>query len=526
MLRFLAPRWFRRTIWLPVLLLLAAGAASASEEAQELLDKAVAAKLSAETLADLNQVITHCREAIEAGLDEANQKFASELLASSLSQRAEVVCLELFERPVTPNRARRLVRMALADLEETVELVPEQPESQFLLGRLYGHLGRPEKAVATLDVAVRLAESDPAAKSKALMIRAGLQEDPAARQADFDAAAELTPKDAEVLQFRGMHYLTQNNIELAIQDFNAAIELEPDDPATYEARGMAQTAAEKLDDAMASFSKAIELEPNSPSALVQRSRLRAVKGDFRAALVDVETAMKLRPGSVQAILLHASLLGSTGKVEQALAELNVLRQVIPDSPEVLLQLGMLYQAAKQPENALEAYGQLIALDPSNAAALRGRADAYLNQGLHAEAVAGYEEAVEAEPENAGALNNLAWVLATSPDDELRDGQRAIELATQACEVTEYKQAHIISTLAAGYAEAGDFDNAVTWSQKAVDLGGEQTQSQLEQELESYKQKKPWREAMPPELSPADETAQGNTDAAPPRENTARAKRGS
>ncbi|MEX0676340.1 MAG: tetratricopeptide repeat protein [Pirellulales bacterium] len=499
---------------------------AADDDGQPLLDKATEAKLSAETLADLNQVIRLCREAIDAGLDDDNKKFARELLASTLSQRAEVVCLELFERPVTPNRARRLVQMALEDLEETVQINSEQPESQFLLGRLYAHLGETEKGLAALNEAVRLSESDPAAKSKALMIRANLKKDPAAQQADYDEAVKLSPRDPNVLRFRGMHYLTQSNIELAIADLNAAIELDPLDPDTYEARGMAQALAEKLDDALESFNKAIELEPTSTTALVHRARLRAMKGDFPAALADVEQAMKLRPGSLQAVLLHASLLGAMGKFDQALAELNVLRQVIPDSPEVLLQLGTLYQAAKQPQQAIETFNHVIAQDPKNAAALRGRADAYLNQGKQVEAIADYEEVLKVDPKNSGVLNNLAWVLATSPDDKLRDGKRAIELAKQACEVTEYKQAHILSTLAAGYAETGDFDTAITWSKKAVELGSDQTKVQLEKELESYQAGKPWREAAPPDEPPLDETAQGNNDAAPSNEDTARAKRGS
>jgi tetratricopeptide (TPR) repeat protein len=229
---------------------------------------------------------------------------------------------------------------------------------------------------------------------------------------------------------------------------------------------------------------------------------------------------------VQALLLHASLLGTTGKHDQALAELNVLRQVMPDSPEILLQVATLYQATKQHDKAIAAFDELIADDPANILALRGRADTFLNQGKQAEAVAGYEQALKVDPADSGVLNNLAWVLATSPDDALRDGKRAIELATEACEVTEYKQAHILSTLAAGYAESGDFDTAITWSQKAVELGDEQTKGQLARELESYQAKKPWREAAPPDEPAVDDTAQPEPGASPSKQETARAKRGS
>jgi tetratricopeptide (TPR) repeat protein len=150
---------------------------------------------------------------------------------------------------------------------------------------------------------------------------------------------------------------------------------------------------------------------------------------------------------------------------------------------------------------------------------------YLNQGKQAEAIADYEEAVKVDGKNSGVLNNLAWVLATSPEDNLRNGQRAIELAKQACDVTEYKQAHVLSTLAASYAESGDFDTAITWSKKAVENGGEELKAQLSKELEIYEEKKPWRAAAPPPENPADQTAQPEKNAAPGREDTARNKVG-
>jgi cytochrome c-type biogenesis protein CcmH/NrfG len=119
----------------------------------------------------------------------------------------------------------------------------------------------------------------------------------------------------------------------------------------------------------------------------------------------------------------------------------------------------------------------------------------LNIGKHAEAVADYDAALKLKPDDSELLNNLAWVLATSPDDKVRDGKRATDLANQAAKDTDYKQAHILSTLAAGYAESGNFDKAREWSQKAVELGSDDadTNAQLKKELASYKDNKPWRE---------------------------------
>jgi len=157
---------------------------------------------------------------------------------------------------------------------------------------------------------------------------------------------------------------------------------------------------------------------------------------------------------------------------------------------------MLYMADKQLEKAIETYTAVLEQDPKEVAALRGRGDALLNLGRHEEAIRDYEKALEIEPDDSGVLNNLAWVLSTSPYDKVRDGKRAIELATKACEVTEYKEAHILSTLGAAYAETGDFESGTKWVKKGLETAeGDEEKQALEKELKSYQGKKPVRELL-------------------------------
>lgn len=513
-----------------VTLVLASGSVLRAEEeqpaggdAQALLDKAIDVKLNAENLADLNQVVKLCTDALAGGLDDGNKKFCNDLLASTLTQRGELACMELFERPVTPNRARKLVQSAVSDLAATIKIDPAQPAAQYLLGRLYAHLGESEKALSALNEAVKLSGDDPAAKAKALLIRANLHAEEPARLADFDEAVKLTPHDPNVLRFRGMYYLGTEKLEPAVADLKAAIELDDKDADTYEALGIALAMSEELEEALTQFNKAIEIQPNSPVAFSHRARIRAMQGDFEAAMKDVEQSLKLQPGGIQSRQLRASLLTTAGKFDEALEDLNLLRRAMPDNVEVLGQVALLYQAAKKPNKAVFTYNQLLELDPESAAGFRGRADAYLSLGKQSQAMTDYEAALKIKPEDSGVLNNLAWLLATSTEDNLRDGKRAIELAKQACELTEYKQAHILSTLAAGYAETGDFDTAIEWSTKAVDLGNAEVKEQLKQELTSYQAKKPWREAAPVE-APPQRTAAGEKPA-PDSDDTARNKRG-
>lgn len=121
----------------------------------------------------------------------------------------------------------------------------------------------------------------------------------------------------------------------------------------------------------------------------------------------------------------------------------------------------------------------------------------LNQrrrGKPREALASFEKSVEADPEFAPAAIELAWLLATSEVKELRNGKRATELALKACELTEWKSPEYLEVLAASYARAGDFGQAVRWQEKA--LGGIRGfnpvgKTRAWERLRLYRSGKPW-----------------------------------
>src|SRR5207302_589419 len=77
------------------------------------------------------------------------------------------------------------------------------------------------------------------------------------------------------------------------------------------------------------------------------------------------------------------------------------------------------------------------------------------------------EALKRDPRSAATFNQLGWVWATCPDPDIRNGERARECATRACELTEWTEPGFLDTLAAACAECGEFDDAVKWQEKAV-----------------------------------------------------------
>ncbi len=226
------------------------------------------------------------------------------------------------------------------------------------------------------------------------------------------------------------------------------------------------------------------------------------------ALEAAESLVGSNPGLTQGYWLRSIAYSSLDRYDEAIKDLQLLVDNVPESPLFKLQLGNLYNASDRPRAALKLFNEIYEDDPDYEGLYRSRGDAYLSTGQHAEAVADYERELAKNPDDTGTLNNLAWVLATSPKDDVRNGARSLELGLKAAELTEYKQAHILSTLASGYAETGDFDKAREWIAKAVGIAeAEQAKNldSLKKEAASYEKSEPWRELEVKEEAPLEES---------------------
>jgi hypothetical protein len=111
-----------------------------------------------------------------------------------------------------------------------------------------------------------------------------------------------------------------------------------------------------------------------------------------------------------------------------------------------------------------------------------------------EALARYAEAITYNPREAANYSALAWRWATCPDRTVRIGPRAVEFATRACELSSWKDPNCIHTLAAAYAEVGEFDEAVKWEKKALETPGSNVtlRDDTGQRLKGYQERKPYR----------------------------------
>ncbi len=329
--------------------------------------------------------------------------------------------------------------------------------------------------------------------------------------------------------------------ETVLDVFTEAVELAPEKDAYYGLKADAQLALDQKEDALTTIDTLLERNDKSIAALQKKARILLLdKENDEETIKVLERAIKLDPYDMDTRLIRMQFFTAREQYSSATEEAEKILEKDPRNIGVMDRLALLYSLDDKPKKAIEIYSGLLARIPLSAleqvpprsrpiilaqriGTLRSRGDAYLSTSEHEKAIEDYEEALEhgdqieemqaslSDPgfeytPDDGVLNNLAWVLSTSPDDELRDGSRAVELATLACEVTDFKAPHIISTLASAYAEKGDFDKAIEWIEKglAVNEARELTdrvtkaekkrqRESLEKELEFYKDGKPWRE---------------------------------
>ena len=168
---------------------------------------------------------------------------------------------------------------------------------------------------------------------------------------------------------------------------------------------------------------------------------------------------------------------------------------IKDAPSVSEQAYRLSQSGK-PREAIELLNAALDKDPNNLTLLITRADCFLSAGEDRKAVAEYEHLLKLKPSGLRKMvifNNLAYLLATSPDDDVRDGKRAVDFAETAKLLSEKPSPYVIDTLAAAYAEAGQFDKAVEAGHEAIKLAPENQREEFRKYLKLYEARKPRRE---------------------------------
>ncbi len=199
---------------------------------------------------------------------------------------------------------------------------------------------------------------------------------------------------------------------------------------------------------------------------------------------------------------HSRLFTDSETLYRTTLELN------PNADLAHNNLGLLLAQAGQLDEAIPHLEKAVELRPSSAHAHNNLANAFRVTGRPRQAIEQYELSLKLDADNANTVNNLALLLATSAEASVRNGPRAIELAQRARELTGGRNPLVLATLAAAFAEAGRFAEAVATSEQAIQLASSRPNSALvqalEAQLERYRNGLPFREpsrGAHPERSP-------------------------
>ncbi len=230
----------------------------------------------------------------------------------------------------------------------------------------------------------------------------------------------------------GIFELKSRRYQAAIEAFSKAIEINPHDDMAYNHRGIAWSQKGDYDRAVADYTKAIDINPRYTNAYNHRGIAWTQKGDYDQAIADYTKAIDITPRYANAYNNRGGAWSQKGDYDQAIAD----------------------------------YTKAIDINPRYTNAYRNRGSTWYQKGDYFRAIEDYGKVLELKP-SYWIYNHLAWILATCPDDKYRNGEKALQYAKKAVAIK--REVISLGTLAAAYAEAGKFGEAVTTQGEVIEL---------------------------------------------------------
>ncbi len=227
------------------------------------------------------------------------------------------------------------------------------------------------------------------------------------------------------------------------------------------------------------------------------------RGQVDEAIAHYRKALEIKPDYAEAHNNLGLALAGRGQVDEAIAHFRKALEIEPDYVPAHYNLGKLLAGHGEMDEAIVHFRKALEIQPNFAAVQYLLGDALAGRGEADEAIAHFRKALEMQPNNAAALNDMAWLRATYPNPKFRDGTEAVALARRAVELTPDRP-DPLDTLAAAYAEAGRFAEAVQAERKALDLAARQNKQALTRSIQAkirlYEAGKPFHE---PPRTPAE-----------------------
>jgi tetratricopeptide (TPR) repeat protein len=253
----------------------------------------------------------------------------------------------------------------------------------------------------------------------------------------------------------------------------------------------------QLDEAIAHYRTTLEMQPNFWDADYNLGGALLGKGQVDEAIFYCDKAVTMQPNDPDARVALANALLQKRRIDDAIVHYQKAVAIRPDYFLARYGLGHALLENGKLDAAIEHSRAALLIQPNDADCHTVLAIALDEKGQSPEAIEHYQKALEISPQSISALNNLAWLLATASDASLRNGSRAIQFARQADQLSGGANALVLRTLAAAYAEAGQFGKAIESAQTGLQLarsqGDDSLATELQQQIALYELGLPYRE---------------------------------
>src|SRR5437763_52903 len=270
--------------------------------------------------------------------------------------------------------------------------------------------------------------------------------------------------------------------------------------SAFTIRGSAYAGLGDWDRALWNYEEALKINPRKTWALFGRGNIYAQKNEREKAIADYSEAIRLNPNVSEAWCNRGIMYAAEKKNDQALSDLNEAIRLNPKFAEAYARRAMGFLQMKRTDEALKDAQAAVALLPENSEVYDVRALVHIARREFAEAPADLEQALRLDVKHKPSLlNHVAWFYATCPEGSVRDGKKAVALAEDACTKSQWKNGAAIDTLAAAYAEAGDFTQSVKFQEQALSFPESSAESRtgMEKRLALYQKHLPYREEPKP-----------------------------
>ena len=291
----------------------------------------------------------------------------------------------------------------------------------------------------------------------------------------------------------GQVLLRSGRANEALGHFQDAVRIKPNYVEAHANAGNVMLSLGQPDEAISRYRTALAIAPRNAEVHYNCGVVFQQLKRWDEAIEHYEEALRIMPQLAVAHNNCGLALRALGRTQKAIDHFRQATQVDPNFVVAYINHGVDSRSLGRNTEAIEQFEQALRIEPENFAANYNYAIALQAVKRRAEALKRFETAAKLQPNNGGVHYGLAWIMATAPEDELRDGRRAIKHARRAVEFIK-DNAFMFDALAAAHAEVQEFAKAVKWQEQAVEMAAGKGDSALKARLELYKQQLPYRQS--------------------------------